>query len=427
MTTSPAPKSIAIIGASLTGLILTLSLLHHDLYSPETITVFDVRQRETPDAANSSGVVLTPNGLRVLDQLGILPRFAHLCWLSDYRTYKNDRGDTLRKTLIANEQLYGYKNHRVWRGVLLQTLLEMVEEKGVMIYWGAKFDQVLDEGVPGVRFRVNGEEKLAGMLIGADGIYSSVRKYIDPQIQPEYTGVVGVLSHIRWDAVPWPSTDHERACTIQGKPGALVLMPEDREGNVIMVATQAKMEDRSREEWLEMAKDKAGMARFFQRGYEDWGPTGRHIIDAVCRSPDTMYLWPFMRMARQDRWASEKGLVVILGDAAHALPPSSGQGVSQTLEDVDALSRLLKARPRNLACTLRFWQRIRQDRIDAVFDWATNVTNVQGAPQADRDLLVQQGKAKDANTTQGFDDMAWLYRPNVDEVIDSWLRRETPD
>ena len=414
--------SIAIIGASLTGLLLTLSLLHHELFIPRDIVIYDLRQRSTPDPANSSGVVLTPNGLRILDDLGVLKRFAHLCWLSDYRTYKNDRGETIRKTLVANEELYGYKNHRVWRRILLETLLNMVEERGVIIHWQSRFEGVIDEGDTGVQFLVNGAEKTTGILAGSDGIYSTVRKYIDGDVQPEYTGIMGVLSHIRWDAVQWPSKDHERACTIQGKPGALVLMPEDREGSVVMVAMQAKMEEKSREQWLEMAGDTQVMSQFFRRGYEDWGPTAQGVIDAVCRSPDTMYLWPFMRMARLKRWSSEKGRVVILGDAAHALPPSSGQGVNQTLEDVYAFSRLLKDGPPDMKKSLEFWQQLRQERIDAVFDWATNVTNVQRAPQGVRDKLVQEGRAKDANKTEGFDDMTWLYQPNTDELIDSWLR-----
>lgn len=413
--------SVAIIGASLTGLSLTLCLLHYGLFSPEDITIYDLRAPEIPDPANASGIVLTPNGLAILDDLGILSRFKHLCWLSEYRTFKNDRDETVRKTVIANESLYGYKNHRVWRKTLLEALLAAVQERGVPIRWEAKFEKVVRESDDGVSFVVNGEETTASMLFGADGIYSSVRKYLGPGIGPEYTGVTGVLSHIRRDEVRWPYESYEKACTIQGKPGALVLMPEDPEGSVVMVAKQVRMEPKSRDEWEEYGTHKDLLCQFYREGYEQWGPTAQQIIDAVCRNPETLYLWPFMRMARLKRWFSIQGKVIIMGDAAHALPPSSGQGVSSALEDAYSLTNLLLQSSNDLTTTLDFWQKMRQQRVDVIFDWATNATNVQRLPQADRDKLVREGKAKDANATENFDDMRWLYQPQIDQTIDAWL------
>jgi 2-polyprenyl-6-methoxyphenol hydroxylase-like FAD-dependent oxidoreductase len=40
-------------------------------------------------------------------------------------------------------------------------------------------------------------------------------------------------------------------------------------------------------------------------------------------------------------WTSSKGRVVILGDAAHAIPPTAGQGVNQTFEDVCTFARVV--------------------------------------------------------------------------------------
>ncbi|KIW98869.1 uncharacterized protein Z519_00532 [Cladophialophora bantiana CBS 173.52] len=431
---SSNPFAIAVVGAGLTGLSITLSLLHHDLYNPRDITIYDLRRpADTPDPANSSGVVLTPNGLRVLDALGVLGRISSRCWLSEYRTYKNEDDETTRKTLITNEALYGYKNHRLWRRILLETMLEMVSERGVRICWGTRFEGIVDESEKGDRvlFRVNGRDESAGMLIGADGIHSSVRKYVNPDDPgPEYTGIAGVLSHIPWNSVEWPYEDYERACTIQGKPGAFVLMPEDREGSIIMVAMQVRMQDRSRQQWEALGRDKEFLRAFYANTRDKWeSRTAKGIIDAVCRHVDTTFLWPFMRMAPLKKWFSEKaGRVIIMGDAAHALPPSSGQGVNQALEDVHALTRLLlllKSKPtQELKNSLAFWQSLRQARVDAVFNWATNKTNVQRLPLAERERLVREGKVIDASNAENFDDMRWLYQPDTDNVIDAWVSQQ---
>ncbi len=422
MSLSTAPPSIAIIGASLTGLELALSLLQSHLYRAHEITIYDSRTPNTADPANGSGVVLTPNGLKVLDSLGVLNRIRHQCWQSRYRTYRNDKDELVRKALIANEELYGYTNHRIWRRSLLEALLAAVTEKGVRVIWDAKFDFIMRETESEVHFMVNGKEQHAQILIGADGIYSSVRKYLDPKASPEYTGIMGVLAHIGWDEVQWPTEDYERNCTIQGKPGAMFWIPEDKEGSIIMIGKQVRMEGKSRQELEEMSKNEEALCDFYRKDYEKWGSTAQQIIDAVCRNKDTFYVWPFLKMSRIERWYSEMGRVVIAGDAAHAIPPSSGQGVNQTLEDVYTLTKLL-AHGKDRLKTLEFWQDLRQKRIDTIFDYATNITNIQRLPQAEREKLVQEGKAKDADTDKDFEDMRWLYNSTADQEINDWLQK----
>jgi 2-polyprenyl-6-methoxyphenol hydroxylase-like FAD-dependent oxidoreductase len=196
----------------------------------------------------------------------------------------------------------------------------------------------------------------------------------------------------------------------------LFWIPEDKEGSVVMIGKQVKMEGKSRTELEEMSKDEEILCDFYRKDYDQWGDTARKIIDAVCRNKDTFYVWPFLKMPKLENWSSEKGRVVILGDAAHAIPPSSGQGVNQTLEDVYTLTRLLKESDNRIKA-LKFWQELRQKRIDTIFDWATNITNTQRLPQGEREKLMhgRDGEVKD------LDDMRWLYNSTADQEIDSWL------
>ena len=304
----------------------------------------------------------------------------------------------------------------------------MLQERGVTIHYNAKFGGIVSENDEGVKFNINEQIVETSLLIGSDGIYSTVRKYLAPGIEPEYTGLVGVLSHIPWTSVKWPYPDYERNATIQGKPGAIFWIAEDpRDEPDIMIGMQVQYPEQSRKDLDDLQANKDKLVEFYRRGYEEHGATARSIIDAVTANRQTLYIWPFMKMPKLPRWYSDSGRVILCGDGAHALPPSSGQGVNQALEDVYSLTLLLASAGKRsdvagkaeLLDALAFWQKTRQDRIDAVFDWTNNVTNVERMPEADRQRLVAEGKAKPAG--QGHE-LGWLHQYDYDVVFDEWLK-----
>jgi FAD-dependent urate hydroxylase len=67
-------------------------------------------------------------------------------------------------------------------------------------------------------------------------------------------------------------------------------------------------------------------------------------------------------------WLREKfsGPVTLLGDAAHAFPPSQAQGANQALEDAWALRRALSGDNDDPAATLRRYERERVPRVRRV-------------------------------------------------------------
>lgn len=375
-----------------------------------------------------SGVILTPNGLRVLDHLGVLSRIRDNCYVSTHRVFKNDNDETTKKIRIGGPEAYGYDNHRIWRSLLLDEMRLMLKERSISILFNSKFQGVVTDNTDKVSFLINDNTHHASLLIGSDGIYSSVRNHFAPHIRPEHTGMVGILSHIKYSSVAWPYEKYERNATIQSKPGAIFWIAEDPTPDpVIMIGKQIQYPEQSRADLERLQSDPEQLKAFYTKDYEEYGPTARSIIDSVCSTPETLYIWPFMKMPKLEKWFSETGRVVLVGDGAHALPPSSGQGVNQALEDVYSLTVLLNSvvtRQRSTTCSrietleaLQFWQQMRQERIDAVVDWTINGSNVSRLPEADRKRLVEEGKVKE---NQG-DDMSWLYKPVLDEKIEAWV------
>jgi 2-polyprenyl-6-methoxyphenol hydroxylase-like FAD-dependent oxidoreductase len=61
---------------------------------------------------------------------------------------------------------------------------------------------------------------------------------------------------------------------------------------------------------------------------------------ATATERDVLIL-PVYTTPRLTHWCSSTGKIVLMGDAAHTMPPDAGQGVSCAVEDVVAFSRLL--------------------------------------------------------------------------------------
>jgi 2-polyprenyl-6-methoxyphenol hydroxylase-like FAD-dependent oxidoreductase len=82
--------------------------------------------------------------------------------------------------------------------------------------------------------------------------------------------------------------------------------------------------------------DKEDMARQLRERHGGWSdPVVQKVINKV--EVDSMY--PTWTSPQLPTW--ERDGVVLLGDAAHTLPPTSGQGASQALEDVESFSLFL--------------------------------------------------------------------------------------
>lgn len=375
------------------------------------------------DRALGSGVSIAPNGCRVLDRLGILERIAPKSYQTEYQVIKDAAGRSIRRVNIANPDIYGYKTYRLYRHVLLDELRIVLNERKIHVEYGAKFERIVEETAYGVTFLVNGEIKRASLLIGADGIHSAVRRYISPQL-PEYTGIACVYGHLPAGSIQWPTREFEKACTIQDDPGVLFMGPEVADGSELLVGRQFAYQTLDRTGWEALETDKSRLCSLFCKDYEGFQQLAKSIMDQISARKEGLLLWPYYRMPKLERWSSILGHIIIIGDAAHAIPPSSGQGVNQAFEDAHTLALLLGSlsRKTELKEALDFWYHLRQTRIDAVVRKAQE-TDILRLTRTERLLLKQRPQSESSQESQSTDDeMKWLYMPTTDDEITAWIR-----
>ncbi|KIN04995.1 hypothetical protein OIDMADRAFT_116208 [Oidiodendron maius Zn] len=400
---------VAIIGAGLSGLSLALALKRQKI----SCTVYEGRAA----SFNIGGaVMLSPNALKVLDALGVYSRVRAKGFnfeTLEYRDVDEDLGRVREVYEFGGEQKYGYKALRIYRHVLIDELLAMLAENGISLKYSMKFKCVVKDTDKQVTWEwADGTQQSASLLIGADGIHSTVRKYLYPDLAPTFIGMAGITAAVPTSQLKLPDGYHIPVTFMTKKYGAFVIAPQEVDGSEVLIGKQKRLEDRGKEEWAAVLADKQSLVEFLQQNAEEFPEI---VQNAVTHIPtDKINVWPFYIVPKLEKWTSPSRRVVMLGDAAHAIPPSAGQGINQAFEDVYMFSLLLaQAGKVAMEKALTFWQQYRQERIEQIM--ALN-------KQIDLRRMPSDEKTKDEMEDMNLE---WLYLPDFKAVVDNWLADQT--
>ncbi|WP_067245627.1 FAD-dependent oxidoreductase [Microbacterium resistens] len=318
--------------------------------------------RPAPDAFGGLFLNVATNGLAVLDTLGLRDRLltdAHPC---PYMQMRSGRGRTLGVVPNgpAGEPERGSAVvRREWLNAVLR---EGTEAAGVPTTWDARLERIVEDA-DGVTARfADGRRATGDILVGADGIGSPTRRWIDPQApEPAYTGLMSIGGFARVDGLaPTPFTQ-TMVFGIRGFFGYLVR----DDGTVYWFAnpTHAEIDrealrTRPVEEWIDELR---GLHA------DDPFPVPQ-ILDAVTGPVGAYGIYELPHVAHWHR-----GRVVAIGDAVHATSPSAGQGASLALEDAATLALCLRDDPDHERAFARY-QAQRQPRAEEVVAYASAIS-----------------------------------------------------
>ena len=354
---------ILIVGGGIAGLSLAIAL-HRQGYSPELV------ERSRAWSAVGAGIITPANGVRVLQALGVGEAIDQTAAVIRRFGFFDQRGELLCETDLED----------LWRGVGPTLGISRV-----------KLHEALVKGASGVPIRLgvslvtltqdddrvqialsDGTSGDYDLVVGADGIYSTVRRTVmKSSPSPSYAGSMSRRSII--DARIPGIVDN--IMIVMGE-GCLFGVAPMGDGHTYGFGVVG--EERSDD------PPTGRLERLRRRFVGFGGPIPEYL--AALQSDEQIHVGP-IEWVDLDKWYL--GRVVLIGDAAHAGPPALTEGGCMAMEDGLVLADVLRTED-SVKSALEAYERRRRPRADWVQEQSRDQIDALLAPSDVRNAALRE-------------------------------------
>jgi 2-polyprenyl-6-methoxyphenol hydroxylase-like FAD-dependent oxidoreductase len=348
---------VLIIGGGIAGPALALLLKKAGISS----VVYEAHQ-SLEDVGG--GFTIAPNGMNVLEEIGLADAVVDSGGRVSEFCFRDQSGKVLARFQAGKVQKYRWPSVATSRTALHRILMDEVARQGIQVEYHKRLKELgtVDGGTVQALFEDDTTAR-CDFLVGADGVHSRVRRLISPSApRASYLGVLGVGGFVTPSVtVAADGADRKSLNFTIGATGQFGYcnigqnqneerwmwwchLPQDRE----LTSTELSVvsNDDVRKKLLEC--------------YGGWHEPIRAFL---VNTPDIIKT-KIYEVQRLPAWHHDR--VVLVGDAAHAMSPSAGQGASVALEDALYLAKLLQKSSAEIENVFAEFERVRRPRVERI-------------------------------------------------------------
>jgi len=355
------PPSVLIVGAGIAGLALGRALRARGISA-------EIIERTTAWTPAGTGIYLPANGVRALQSLGIGDAVTSRSVRMTYQRILDNRGRLLAE--VDLDAVWGAVGPCVGmrRADLHSMLLDGAH--GVPLRLGTTVTALTESHDAVTVVFDDGVQREYDVVVGADGVHSTIRRLAFGSTPPNYVGQVSwrFLSEHTHGITNWTvMLDRRRAFLTVPVPGGLYCYAD-------LTC-----------ERIERASDLTPLRSLFL----DFAAPMDAILDRLVNT-EAVHFAPIEEVTVEP---GVTGRIVLIGDAAHATSPNMAQGACMALEDALVLSEMLASGGRVADQLLAFSER-RRARIRWVQQRTHRRDRVRSLPASLRNIALRSAAAR---------------------------------
>lgn len=337
---------IGIVGGGIGGVALAASLKSRGFES-------HIFERAPAFGEVGAGIQMTPNAVKIMRALGIFEPLQKVSFLPQNIIGRNWRTarEMWRTPLAADcPRLYGAPFFHVHRADLHRILLEQIDLGATRL--GVACTDVGQKGQTAFAKFSDGSEFEADVIVGADGIHSTVRRSLFGDEPPRFTGNMCWRAVVPFDKPPFDYVSPDSSFWLG--PNGHVVTYYVSGGAAVNIVAVLETKDWVQESWnVQSSRDE------LLAGYKGWHENLQKLFSRA----DNVFKWGLFDRDPMPAWT--KGRLTLLGDAAHPMLPFLSQGAAMAIEDGFVLAGALSDTA-NVEDALHRYEGLRRPRTSRV-------------------------------------------------------------